>query len=170
MSSKASVAGLFRSDGGVPKLGLPVAEITAGGLVGDRQRDRVDHGGPDRALCLFARERLEDLRREGHPVVPGGMGENVLVEGLDWAIVVPGRRLVLGNAVEVEVTGYAAPCKTIAHNFAGRRFVRVSDKVHPGWSRVYARVLKGGTVRVGDPVVLWPAREPGISSLANPDP
>ena len=158
MSSHARIAGLFRSDGGVPKLGLPMGEITAAGLVGDRQRDLVDHGGPDRALCLFARERLDDLQREGHPVVPGGMGENVLVEGLDWATVVPGRRLVLGNAVEIEVTGYAAPCKTIAHNFADRRFVRVSDKVNPGWSRVYARVLEGGTVRVGDPVTLdpWP--------------
>jgi len=28
--------------------------------------------------------------------------------------------------------------------------VRVSEKVHPGWSRFYARVLKEGTLRVGD--------------------
>ena len=37
-------------------------------------------------------------------------------------------------------------------------FTRVSQKVHPGWSRYYARVLKEGIVTTGDRVVLVPAR------------
>jgi len=33
-------------------------------------------------------------------------------------------------------------------------FARVSQKRHPGWSRVYARVLLEGTIRRDDPVRL----------------
>jgi MOSC domain-containing protein YiiM len=149
----ARIVGLHCSDGGVPKLAVPVARVTSGGMVGDRQRDLTHHGGPDRALCLYAREHLETLRGEGHPIVPGAIGENVLVEGVPWAAVVPGRRLILGDGVEIEVTAYAAPCTNIAPAFADGRSVRVSQKVHPGWSRVYARVLTGGTLRVGDAIV-----------------
>ena len=32
--------------------------------------------------------------------------------------------------------------------------MRVAQKVHPGWSRLYARVLREGTVRTGDAVRL----------------
>lgn len=149
----ARIVGLYSSDGGVPKLGVPVAQVTPGGMTGDRQRDRRHHGGPDRALCVYSHERLEALQREGHPIVPGAIGENVLVEGVPWDAMVPGRRLIFGDAVEIEVTGYAAPCSNIAPAFADGRSVRVSQKVHPGWSRVYVRVLTGGTLRVGDAIV-----------------
>lgn len=32
----------------------------------------------------------------------------------------------------------------------GRRIARVAEKVNPGWSRVYARVLREGVIHVGD--------------------
>ena len=35
-----------------------------------------------------------------------------------------------------------------------QRFIRLSQKHYPGWSRVYARVLKEGLVRTGDAVTL----------------
>ncbi|HSE06328.1 MAG TPA: hypothetical protein VLK35_19425 [Methylomirabilota bacterium] len=41
------------SPGGVPKLPVSSARVTALGLEGDAQRDREHHGGPDRALCLL---------------------------------------------------------------------------------------------------------------------
>lgn len=31
---------------------------------------------------------------------------------------------------------------------------RISQKKHPGWSRVYARVLQVGTIKIGDSVTL----------------
>lgn len=159
MSSEAAarIASLNRSGGGVPKLPLERVQVSEQGMAGDRQRDLEHHGGPDRALSLWALERIEALAAEGHPMHPGAAGENVTVVGLDWSEVVPGVRLTLGD-VEVEVTGYAAPCRTIMHCFADRRFSRISQKVHPGWSRVYARVLRGGELRVGDRV----SRNPGV--------
>lgn len=150
------VDGLFVSRGGVPKLPVAFARVTADGVEGDRQRNRLFHGGPTRAVCLFAGEVLDALNAEGHPIHPGGAGENVVVRGLPWAEVVPGRRLRLGEA-EIEITSYTAPCKNVAPMFADGVFTRISQKVHPGWSRVYARVLRDGLVSPGDPAVLLPA-------------
>jgi MOSC domain-containing protein YiiM len=50
----------------------------------------------------------------------------------------------------LEITSYAAPCGSIRASFAGGRFKRISQKVNPGESRLYARVLREGRVRAGD--------------------
>lgn len=144
------------SDGGVPKTAVPEARVSETGVEGDRQRDREHHGGPDRAVCLFSMERIRDLQGEGHAIVPGGVGENVTVEGIDWDAVVPGSRLLLGEDVALEVTRYTSPCVNIRTAFNGGRYARISQKAHAGWSRVYARVLVPGTVREGDRVRLLP--------------
>lgn len=150
----ARVHQLSVSGGGVPKLPVARAEVTASGIVGDRQRNRRFHGGPKRAVCLFALEEIERLRAEGHPIAPGTTGENVTVAGLPWERVRPGARLALGGEVVLEVTSYTAPCKNIGPSFRDGDFTRISHKLHPGESRVYARVLSPGIVRTGDPVVL----------------
>ena len=153
MTASPYVASLNVSAGGVPKLPVRGVEVTVDGVVGDWQRNRRYHGGPDRALCLYSLERLERLREEGHAVAPGALGENVTIAGLDWDAVVPGMRLRLG-AVLVEVTSYTVPCRTIGHAFRLRRASRVGQKSHPGWSRVYARVLVPGRIALGDPVAV----------------
>lgn len=144
------------SRGGVPKLPVPEARVTREGLAGDWQNDRKHHGGPDRAVCLLALEVIERLRAEGHPIAPGTAGENLTVHGLDWALVVPGARLRSGD-VELEVVSYTAPCSTIRESFADLEFRRIKQELHPGDSRVYARVTHEGVLRQGDPVVLTPA-------------
>jgi MOSC domain-containing protein YiiM len=149
----ASIVQLNVSDGGVPKLPVAVAEVTASGMSGDRQRNLKLHGGPTRALCLYSEERLEMLQAEGHPVVPGALGENVTIRGLEWEAIVPGTRLQLGTAT-VEITGYTAPCSNIEACFAGGDINRVNQKTNPGWSRVYASVKQPGTLRPGDPVAI----------------
>jgi len=147
------ITGLQRSDGGVPKLAVESAAVTERGLEGDRQRNRRFHGGPERALCLYSQERIDALVAEGHPIVRGAVGENVTIAGLPWERVRPGTRLTLGD-IEVEVTSYTSPCANIEDAFLDGRIARISQKVHPGWSRVYVRVRRGGSLRVGDPVRL----------------
>jgi MOSC domain-containing protein YiiM len=137
---------------GVPKRRVASATVTVLGLDGDGHRNTEHHGGVERAVCLYAIEQIEALRAEGHAVAPGALGENVTVAGLDWRTVGPGARLRLGDEVVLEVTRYTSPCVTIAPLFHGRDVSRVSHKRHPGWSRVYARVLVPGTIREGDPV------------------
>ena len=136
------------SDGGVPKNSVSRCRIGVDGLEGDCQRDLRHHGGPDRAVCLYSFERIRSLQDEGHPIAAGTIGENVTLSGVDWDLMVPGARVELGD-VRLELTGYASPCETIAGSFSKGQFVRVSQKLHPGWSRVYARVLIEGDVEVG---------------------
>jgi MOSC domain-containing protein YiiM len=148
----ARVVSINRSDGGVPKIATPEAFVSVDGVEGDHQRDRRFHGGPDRALCLYSMDLIEALRREGHPIGPGTAGENVTIAGLDWSTMIPGARLSLGP-VEIEITGFASPCLTISASFSDERSTRISQKVHTGWSRVYARVLADGLLTVGDQAV-----------------
>lgn len=136
--------------GGVPKHPVPAAELTSDGVAGDMQRDREHHGGPSRAVSLFASERIAALRAEGHPIAPGSAGENLTISGIDWDAVAAGDRLRVGDWVELQITGYAAPCDTIGESFIDGEFRRISQKLHPGWSRLYARVISPGEVRPGD--------------------
>ena len=145
---------LSASNGGVPKLPLAEATVDANGITVDRQADRRAHGGPRRALCLFALARIEALAAEGHPIAPGATGENVTTEGIDWDRVTPGARLRLGDAVLIEVTGYTEPCWKNARWFLEGDFSAMDQEIWPGFSRVYARVLEGGDLRPGDPVEL----------------
>ena len=153
-SRSGSIHQLSASNGGVPKRPLEHARALIGGLEGDAQTDRKHHGGPERALCLFALEQIEEMAAEGHPIAPGLAGENVTISGLDWSLVVPGARLRLGGEVLVEVTNYTAPCFKNAAWFADGDFNRMNQKTHPGCSRVYARVLEEGLLRPGDAVDL----------------
>jgi MOSC domain-containing protein YiiM len=151
---KGRIVQINISPGGVPKTPVAMARVGMLGLEGDAHRDTENHGGPERAVCLYAMEAIRALQSEGHPIVPGAIGENVTVEGLDWSAVVPGSRVLLGDRVVLEVTRYASPCGNITSAFRDGNYARVSQKRSPGQSRVYARVMRPGFIRQGDPVRL----------------
>ena len=152
-ATRGRLESINTSLGGVPKTPVFEGHVTAEGIGGDLQRDLRHHGGPDRAVSIFSLELIQALRAEGHPIATGTTGENLTVSGIDWALMTPGRELQIGP-VRLAITGYAAPCENIRRSFTGEHFVRISQKVHPGWSRVYTRVLTPGTVRPGDIVEL----------------
>ena len=141
------------SSGGVPKLPVEKATVDVSGVVGDLQADRIHHGHPHQALCLFSLEVIERFQAEGHPIEPGSAGENITVSGIEWDLVVPGTRMAIGP-VEVEITEFTTPCAKNARWFRDGRYNRMHASRHPGESRVYARVLRGGPVAPGDPVRL----------------
>jgi MOSC domain-containing protein YiiM len=154
-----AVVSINLSGGGVPKKRVPDAWVSLDGLYGDAHNDTKHHGGPNRAVCLYSLERIRALQAEGHPIDVGTAGENVTIEGLDWNQVVPGSRIRLGADVLLEVTAFTTPCKTIRQSFIDESFIRISHKLYPGWSRVYARVISQGEVHFGDPVELMPPPE-----------
>jgi MOSC domain-containing protein YiiM len=141
------------SGGGVPKLPVPQVQITRHGVEGDTQADRVHHGGPDRAVCLYSLEVIEALQAEGHLIQAGYVGENLTIARVAWDMVVPGRRLQAGGAL-LEVTSPVTPCAKNARWFRDGDFLRMHAGRHPGWARMYARVEEEGTVTTGDPVEL----------------
>ena len=147
----ASIVQLSISSGGVPKRAVLAAHVTWLGLAGDVQKHKKIHGGPDRAVCLFALEVIDALRAEGHPISPGSTGENITIRGLDWPSLGDGTRLALGADVVLEIVGLTDPCKQIAASFLDRDFRRILRRAD---SRLYARVLAEGPLRPGDLVTV----------------
>lgn len=138
--------------GGVPKTAIANAAIAIERVMGDKQNNTLSHGGPMRAVCLYSAERIAALQAEGHPIMPGSVGENLTLAGIDWGRVAPGDRLVFGGGVELEVTSYTTPCQKIAAAFSDGDPTRIQQQLHPGWSRVYAKVITPGAVRQGEAV------------------
>ncbi len=156
---RGKIVSINISDGGVPK--LPVngsAQVTHGGVAGDRQRNLKVHGGPDRAVCLYSVERITALQGEGGSIIPGAIGENITISGINWDTMTPGMRLEIGKSaggmvnVLLEITSYTAPCRHVADYLPGRKLARILQDKNPGWSRVYARVLQAGPIEVGDTI------------------
>ena len=150
-SDAGRVESINVSRGGVPKTSVLEARITERGVIGDKQVQRVFHGGRDRAVVLFSLDVIERLQHEGHPIHAGSTGENLTISGLDWRDIVPGVELQVGEA-RLFITKYTSPCSTIRESFLDGEFVRISQTLHPGWSRVCARVVTEGVVRPNDPV------------------
>ena len=149
------------SPGGVPKLPVDEARVGTLGLVGDAHDHDWVHGGPHRAVSLFAIEAIDRVRADGHPgVVPGAAGENLTTEGIELARLPVGARVAVGGEVVLEISGPANPCDVIKGAFAGGKSGRISILLHPDDSRMYARVLREGIVRPNDPIrFLPPSRE-----------
>ena len=154
-SAHGTVAGLFLSDGGVPKRPVERVDVDYRGVVGDRQAARVHHGRPWQALCLWSTEVVADLVRDGHGICPGAAGENVSISGLSWDRVRPGVRLRIGE-VTAEVSAFAVPCVKNDRWFGDGDAQRIHHR-HGPISRAYAIVVVPGRVERGDGVTLEPA-------------
>lgn len=156
-SGLGTVVRINVSGGGVPKTPVDQAFVTYDGIIGDHQRNRKHHGGPDRALCLWSYELIETLRTEGHNLAPGCTGENLTLEGITWSTLQPGSVLIFDDSVTAQITSFARPCKTNAQWFVNDDFRRIDERRHPGWSRLYARVLTEGLISVDAAVNLLEA-------------
>jgi MOSC domain-containing protein YiiM len=147
------VASVNTSPGGVPK--LPVAEAWIGvlGVSGDGHNEpEPAHGGPDKAVSLYAIESISRVAADGHVAFPGAYGENLTLEGIEMGSLAAGDRLRVGERAVIEIVEHAQPCQTIGHWFEQRHIARISGKTHPEDARWYARVLAEGPVRPGDAV------------------
>ena len=153
MAGTGSVVGLHASSGGVPKTPLEVAEVNRSGVVGDEQNNRIHHGRPLQALCLWSEDVMSALRVQSHPIHAGLAGENITVEGIDWKSLRPGSQLTIAG-IPTFITAYATPCSKVAAGFVDRNFRRIDQDDHPGWSRLYAIPIGEGTINIGDAVTI----------------
>lgn len=148
------------SAGGVPKRPVERAWVGTLGLEGDAHRENTVHGGPHRAVCVFGIEVIERLQSEGHPIEPGGAGENLTTSGIDWSLLPIGSRARIGEQLEIEVSSSTTPCATQVRNFSDGNFNRIRIELHPSDSRMYARVITEGEVKPGDPITVLPDVNP----------
>ncbi len=127
---------------GVKKANVSQAMVLENhGLEGDA------HAGDwHRQVSLLAIESIEKMRRQGLDLHPGDFAENITTQGLDIPHLPVGTRLRLGHRVEQEVTQIGKACH---HGCAIKQ--AVGDCVMPR-EGIFARVLRGGTVRPHDPI------------------
>jgi len=135
-----------------------------GGLEGDRQGDRVHHGGPQKALHHFPADHYAVFRRRWPELAallnPGVLGENVSTTGLDEHRVCIGDIFRIGSA-RVQVSQPRQPCWKISHRLGVDEASRfVAQQGLTGW---YYRVLDAGTLQQGDSMELLERPSPELS-------
>ncbi|ODS54255.1 MAG: molybdenum cofactor biosysynthesis protein [Agrobacterium sp. SCN 61-19] len=140
---------------GINKLAIqgPVM-VDAEGLVGDAILNRKHHGGVDQAVYIEGSIDLDWWQGElGRDLPYGTFGENLVIEGVESAMLAAGDRLAIGEVL-LEVTSARIPCATFAAKMGEPTFVkRYTRAGRPG---AYARVLQGGMVEAGQSVEFTP--------------
>ena len=122
-------------------------------LAGDGQADRKNHGGPDKAVLAYSADHYPLWRTElNRPDFPyGAFGENFTIADLSETNVCIGDVYAIGE-VRVQVSQPRQPCWKIARRWHIKDLTaRVHETGRTGW---YLRVLTGGYVEAGTPVVL----------------
>ena len=139
---------------GLPKMPTNNAIITKKGIVGDfnHYRNFKKNNDLNMALMILSTDIIQDLNQEGWPIKPGDLGENLTFSNIDYSIISPMQKYKIGD-IEIEISFKCDPCMTLRHlSYVGK------DKIHRfiktlihrrGW---YAKVLKPGQIRKGDPV------------------
>lgn len=140
---------------GINKLAIqgPIM-VDAEGLVGDAILNRKHHGGVDQAVYIEGSIDLDWWQAElGRDLPYGTFGENLVIEGLESAMLAAGDRLTIGEVL-LEITSPRMPCATFAAKMDDPTMVkRYTRAARPG---AYARVLRGGMVEAGQPVAFTP--------------
>ncbi|MBI1177874.1 MOSC domain-containing protein [bacterium] len=123
------------------------------GLRGDQQADRENHGGVDKAVCVYAAEHYPSWRDvlKLPEMAHGAFGENFTVQGLMESEICIGDVFQVG-AARVQVSQPRQPCWKLARRW---RIKDLSAQVEQnGRTGFYFRVLQHGWVEAGDTIEL----------------
>lgn len=140
---------------GINKLAIhgPIM-VDAEGLVGDAILNRKHHGGVDQAVYIEGSIDLDWWQAElGRDLPYGTFGENLVIDGLESAMLAAGDRLAIGEVL-LEITSARMPCATFAAKMDDPTIVkRYTRAARPG---AYTRVIQGGMIEAGQPVEFMP--------------
>lgn len=96
-----------------------------------------------RQVSLLCYEKVEEFRAKGANVSDGAFGENLLVSGIDFKTL-PVGTILRCNDVVLEVTQIGKKCHSHCEIYK-----QVGDCIMPR-EGIFAKVLKGGVISVGD--------------------
>lgn len=128
---------------GVSKENVSQGLLSEGyGLIGDA------HAGPDthRQVSLLAMESIDKMGNLGLEVGPGDFAENLTTKGIDVASLPLGTRIAVGGEALLEITQIGKDCHT------GCAIYRQIGKCVMPKKGVFAKVIRGGLVKSGDPI------------------
>ena len=127
---------------GIRKRSVEEAELKVDwGIVGDAHADDWH-----RQVSLLAMESIEKMRALGLNVGPGSFAENLTTQGLALLSLPIGSQVRVGDGVILEITQHGKIC----HDRCAI-YQQVGDCVMPR-EGIFARVIKGGQVKVGDTI------------------
>ncbi len=133
---------------GIVKKEIPLAEfLEEWGIDGDA------HAGKwHRQVSLLAGESIDLVKQTLPTLKNGAFAENVITRGIDLSAIRIGDRLDLGGDVVLEVTQIGKKC----HNDGCAIKKATGDCIMPR-EGIFAKVLRGGTVKAGDNISVLPA-------------
>ena len=139
------------------------------GLAGDEQNDLSVHGGLSKAVYALPHQHLawwssrrQEVSLLDEPFVPGQLGENLSLQGVDEQGIFIGDRLRFAHGVVLRVTEPRQPCAkfnaVLGYERAGK------DMVQSGRSGFYLVVEVPGPLSADEAFVLEPgARQTSIA-------
>lgn len=145
-----TVVSINISPGGIPKRPIEQAQITKSGITGDGHHHEK-HLTPMQALCLFDMDGLEELKSQGYDLVPGSLGENLTLDGMDVNALQIGDRLRFSGGVEAEITKRRTPCYVLDAIDVTLKKAMINR------AGVYAKILVPGTMKPGERVEVFRA-------------
>ena len=132
------------------KNGVQKSPVDSAVLLEDWGIEGDAHGGKwHRQVSLLSFEKIEDFRAKGADVDFGAFGENLVVEGFDLRKIPVGSRFQIGDVL-LELTQIGKECHSHCAIFHA-----VGDCIMPR-EGVFTKVLKGGSIKVGDEIQLLP--------------
>lgn len=132
------------------KKGVQKSPVDSAVLLEDWGIEGDAHGGKwHRQVSLLSFEKIEDFRAKGADVDFGAFGENLVVEGFDLRKIPVGSRFQIGDVL-LELTQIGKECHSHCAIFHA-----VGDCIMPR-EGVFTKVLKGGSIKVGDEIQLLP--------------
>jgi MOSC domain-containing protein YiiM len=133
---------------GGTKKAVPRAVLRFGNFDGDRQADQVNHGGLEKAVCVYPFDHYPYWNRQlGRDLKPGAFSENLTVSGAIETEVCVGDVFRIGEAM-VQVSQPRMPCAKLASKNGSKRLPKLMANV--GYTGFYMRVLSEGMVAAGD--------------------
>ncbi|MDL2257751.1 MOSC domain-containing protein [Eubacteriales bacterium OttesenSCG-928-K08] len=132
------------------KKGTEKKEITSATFVADHGMQSDAHSGNwHRQVSLLSDEKVQAFRARGADVAYGAFGENIVVEGIDFRSLPVGTRLQCADVL-LEMTQIGKECHTHCAIYN-----KMGDCIMPR-EGVFAKVLKGGVITVGEEMIVAP--------------
>jgi MOSC domain-containing protein YiiM len=133
---------------GGAKKPVPRALLRFENLDGDRQADRVNHGGFEKAVCVYPFDHYPYWNRQlGRDLKPGAFSENLTVSGAIETEVCVGDVFRIGEAM-VQVSQPRMPCSKLAGKNGSKMLPKLIGDT--GYTGFYMRVLSEGLVAADD--------------------
>jgi MOSC domain-containing protein YiiM len=118
------------------------AVLRFGNFDGDRQADQVNHGGLEKAVCVYPFDHYPYWNRQlGHDLQPGAFSENLTVSGAIETEVCVGDVFRIGEAT-VQVSQPRMPCTKLASKNGSKMLPKLIANV--GYTGFYMSVLSEG--------------------------